>query len=78
MDGEAFRNIAIITEAPGGIPRLRDLVLDLAISGRLTNDFERARWAVDSTGHRELWASRDSPVTGADVLAGFACLCPRT
>jgi len=44
-----FENFATIAEAPGGIDRLRDLILDLALHGRLVPN-HAARWRTCDLG----------------------------
>ena len=77
MDAQTFLdNFGTIADAPGGIDRLRELVLDLAVRGRLVRHGNRRRLAAHSTGWtaarhlspRRRVRTRRVP-NGADALA---------
>jgi type I restriction enzyme S subunit len=74
MDAQTLLdNFATIAEAPGGVQRLRDLVLDLAVSGRLVDQNphdEHAVMLLRSIAEKQLVApsALTEPVTVDDAL----------
>lgn len=44
-----LENFEILAEAPGGIDRLREVILGLAVNGRLFSDTDLTKWQTDVT-----------------------------
>ena len=44
-----LENFEILAEAPGGIDRLREVILGLAVKGRLFRDTDLTKWQMDVT-----------------------------